>query len=196
MSESGKPCCRLQYCLRRTALPADAATEADRIAALEAQLQQQQAAMQQQQRMMEAMQAELQRLKADEAGAPVATRKLWPQQPAPAASAATSGVTASEQKLSMTSLWLRPGGRRSTISSGWTPTGQDTLRVTTIPTQSGAYGNDGDFLFSVRQSRLGVKGDYGPDMTYKLEGELFGVGGGPGSDHVACGMPMRRTRIS
>ena len=48
--------------------------------------------------------------------------------------------------------------------------------MTTIPTQSGAFGNDGNFDFSVRQSRLGVKGDYGDDITYKLEGELYGVG--------------------
>ena len=56
------------------------------------------------------------------------------------------------------------------------PDWEDTLRVTTIPTQSGTFGNDGDFVFSVRQSRLGVKGGYGEDITYKLEGELFGVG--------------------
>ena len=46
------------------ALNAGAATEAERIAALEAQLNQQKAAMRQQQRMIEAMDAELQRLKA------------------------------------------------------------------------------------------------------------------------------------
>ncbi len=56
------------------------------------------------------------------------------------------------------------------------PDWEDTLRVTTIPTQSGAYGNDGDFVFSVRQSRLGIRGGYGDDVTYILEGELFGVG--------------------
>jgi uncharacterized membrane protein len=45
-------------------LNADAATDAERIAALEEQLNQQKAAMQQQQQMIEAMGAELQRLKA------------------------------------------------------------------------------------------------------------------------------------
>ena len=60
------------------------------------------------------------------------------------------------------------------------PDWQDTLRVTTVPTQGGAYGNNGDFVFSVRQSRLGVQGNYGEDITYKLEGELFGVGSDQG----------------
>ena len=47
-------------------LTAEAATDAERIAALEAQLKQQQAVMQQQQRMMETMNAELQRLKTND----------------------------------------------------------------------------------------------------------------------------------
>jgi hypothetical protein len=102
MSESRRALLPIAVLLASTALPAGAATEADRIAALEAQLQQQQAAMQQQQRMMEQMQAELQRLKADEAAAPVATTQAVAAAPAPAASAATSGVKASEKKLSMT----------------------------------------------------------------------------------------------
>ena len=45
---------------------------------------------------------------------------------------------------------------------------QDTLRVTTIPTQSGTFGNDGDFVFSVRQSRLGVRGAYGDEVLAAL----------------------------
>jgi len=60
------------------------------------------------------------------------------------------------------------------------PDWEDTLRVTTIPTQSGLYGNDGNFTFSVRQSRLGVKGNYGDDITFWLEGELYGVGSDQG----------------
>jgi hypothetical protein len=179
MSESRRALLPIAVLIASTALPAGAATEADRIAALEAQLQQQQAAMQQQQRMMEQMQAELQRLKADEAAAPVATTQAVAAAPAPAASAATSGVKASEKKLSMTFYGFAQADAIydfKRVDPDWA----DTLRVTTIPTQSGAYGNDGDFLFSVRQSRLGVKGDYGPDITYKLEGELFGVGGDQG----------------
>ena len=60
------------------------------------------------------------------------------------------------------------------------PNWEDTLRVTTTPTQSGTYGNNGNALFSVRQSRLGIKGEHGPDITYKLEGELFGMGSNQG----------------
>lgn len=41
------------------------------------------------------------------------------------------------------------------VDSDWS----DTLRVTTIPTTSGQYGRDGDFVDSVRQSRLGIKGE-------------------------------------
>ena len=62
-------------------LNAEAATDAARIAALEAQLQQQQAVMQQQQRMLETMNAELQTLKA---GEQVATTPVVPAAPAPA----------------------------------------------------------------------------------------------------------------
>ncbi|MCB1733260.1 MAG: hypothetical protein KDI21_22500, partial [Halieaceae bacterium] len=52
------------------ALNAGAATDAERISALEEQLQQQQAVMQQQQRMLEAMDAELRRLKSAQTAAP------------------------------------------------------------------------------------------------------------------------------
>ena len=60
------------------------------------------------------------------------------------------------------------------------PNWNDTLRVTTIPTEEGAYGRDGEFIFGVRQSRLGIKGNYGDDITYLLAAELFGVGGDEG----------------
>ena len=60
------------------------------------------------------------------------------------------------------------------------PNWDDTLRVSTIPTQSGTYGKDGDVVFGVRQSRLGIKGNYGDDITFILEAELFGVGGDAG----------------
>ena len=60
------------------------------------------------------------------------------------------------------------------------PNWNDTLRVSTIPTEDGAYGSDGEFVFGVRQSRLGIKGNYGDDITYILEAELFGVGGDEG----------------
>ena len=153
-----------------------ASTEAARISTLEAQLNQQKALMQEQQRMMEKMNAELQRLKAAESPAQVAT-------PAPAAedfgsdTDGNAGKTA--QKLSVNVYGFAMADAIydfKRVDPDW----EDTLRVTTIPTQSGLYGNDGNFTFSVRQSRLGVAGNYGDDVTFKLEGELFGVGSDQG----------------
>lgn len=158
------------------ALNAAAATDAERIAALEAQLKQQQAMMQQQQRLMETMKSELQSLKAG-AGEPVSTTAVAPVTPAPPVAA--PAVKKTGKNLSATVYgFVQADGIYDfkRVDPDWA----DTLRVTTIPTQSGAYGNDGDFLFSVRQSRLGIKGDYGPDITWKLEGELFGVGSDQG----------------
>jgi uncharacterized coiled-coil protein SlyX len=159
-------------------LNAEAATDADRIAALEAQLKQQQAVMQQQQQMMETMNAELQRLKTN-------TQASTTQQVAPGAAvttppAATAPTTASTGTSGARKLSMAVYGFAQTdaiydfkrVDPNW----EDTLRVTTIPTQGGSLGNDGNFDFSVRQSRLGVKGGYGDDITYKLEGELYGVG--------------------
>lgn len=156
-------------------LNAQAATDAERIAALEAQLKQQQAMMQQQQRMMDAMNAELQRLKASEQ---VATTPVAPiEQGAPilAPAPAVAGKASTKPKATMAVYGFAQTDAIydfKRVDPDW----EDTLRVTTIPTQSGSVGNDGNFDFSVRQSRLGVRGGYGDDITYKLEGELFGVG--------------------
>ena len=169
-------------------LSADAATDAERITTLEEQLRQQRAAMQQQQQMLEAMDAELKRLKAANSRPLPATEVVAEQQVAAADDAAADDAAADDaggpdtddaRKLSMTFYGFAMADAIydfKRVAPDW----EDTLRVSTIPTQSGAYGNDGDFLFSVRQSRLGVKGNYGNDVTYKLEGELFGVGSDQG----------------
>jgi len=157
-------------------LNAHAATDAERITALEAQLEEQKAAMQQQQRMLEAMEAELKRLKA---GPAVSTTQVAEG----AGVAATAGAAgAAPRKSSQLSASVYGFAQADAIYDfkRVDPDWEDTLRVTTIPTRSGTYGNDGDFVFSVRQSRLGIKGDYGDDVTFKLEGELFGVGGDEG----------------
>lgn len=178
MSDTRKSLLSVAVLWASCVLSADAATDAERIAALEAQLKQQQAMMQQQQRMMETMNAELTRLKA---GQPAVTTvapgteavPIVPGTQAPA-TAATTG-TGAKRKASMTAYGFAQADGIydfKRVDPDWT----DTLRVTTVPTQSAQFGNDGDFLFSVRQSRLGFKGDYGPDITWKLEGELFGVG--------------------
>ena len=154
-------------------LPAHAVTDAQRISALEAQLDKQQQAL-------DAMRTELSRLKAD---APA------PAQAATTAAAAGEGDATSvtedippqqaEKKLTAEIYGFVQGDAIydfKRVDPDW----DDTLRVTTIPTQKGIYGNNGDFIFSVRQSRLGVKGNYGEDITYILEGELFGVGADQG----------------
>lgn len=172
-------------------LNAEAATDAERIAALEQQLNQQKAVMQRQQIMMETMQAELQRLKADStttavnAGAnmaePFGSAPVPAQLPAQSATAAvgTAAPTAPAPKFTAQVYGFVMADAIydfKRVNPDW----QDTLRVTQVPTRSGAYGNDGNFVFSVRQSRLGVKGGYGDDITYRLEGELFGVGSDQG----------------
>tara|TARA_R110002073_G_scaffold7299_1_gene41653 strand:- start:2 stop:667 length:666 start_codon:yes stop_codon:yes gene_type:complete len=172
-------------------LNAEAATDAERIAALERQLNQQKAVMQQQQIMMETMQAELQRLKADSTttavnadanmAEPFGSAPVPAQLPAQTATVAggTAAPTAPAPKFTAQVYGFVMADAIydfKRVNPDW----QDTLRVTQVPTQSGAYGNDGNFVFSVRQSRLGVKGGYGDDITYKLEGELFGVGSDQG----------------
>ncbi|MDH4040099.1 MAG: DcaP family trimeric outer membrane transporter, partial [Gammaproteobacteria bacterium] len=155
---------------------AEGAGDADRISALEAQLNQQKAAMQQQQKMIEAMDAELKRLKASEDAAATSTAVIATGQ-APAS--APAARASSPSKLSVDVYGFAQTDAIydfKRVDPNW----EDTLRVTTIPVQSGLYGNDGNFTFSVRQSRLGIKGAYGDDITFKLEGELFGVGSDQG----------------
>jgi hypothetical protein len=55
------------------------------------------------------------------------------------------------------------------------------LRPSKIPTTPGLYGSDGEAIFSVRQSRLGVQGSVpaGPyDVKAKIEFDFFGRGTG------------------
>jgi hypothetical protein len=172
------------------ALNASAATDAERISALEAQLQQQKAAMEQQQRVLQAMDAELKRLKSGQAvGQPVIADETVVD---PAIPAEDFGTDPAATMASAPEASARTASRLSADVYGFAmadaiydfkrvaPDWEDTLRVSTIPTQSGAYGNNGDFNFSVRQSRLGIKGNYGDDVTFILEGELFGVGSDQG----------------
>ncbi len=158
---------------------ANAATDAERIQALEAQLNQQKAAMEQQQRLLEAMDAELKRLKTGEAAPAAPEQEVFGALPAPAVASAPAPATTTKPKASANVYgFVMADGIYDfkRVDPDW----EDTLRVTTIPTQGGAYGNNGNFVFSVRQSRLGVQGNYGDDITYKLEGELFGVGSDQG----------------
>jgi hypothetical protein len=134
--------------------------------------------MQQQQRMLESMTAELERLKAGESETELTTTAIVPKDSAVVDE--TSKISRSgANKLTATIYGFAQADAIydfKRVDPDW----DDTLRVTTIPTQSGTYGNDGDVIFSVRQSRFGVMGNYGENITYKLEGELFGVGSDQG----------------
>lgn len=158
---------------------AGAATDAQRISALEEQLNQQKAVMQQQQRMLEAMSAELERLKTGEATteASVATVAAAAQ-PLPPADRKQAKLQGARKLTADIYGFVQADAIYDfkRVAPDW----EDTLRVTTIPTQSDTYGNNGDFIFGVRQSRLGIKGNYGDDITFKLEADLFGVGSDQG----------------
>jgi hypothetical protein len=63
------------------------------------------------------------------------------------------------------------------------PDWNDTLRVSTVPTRGEPYGGDGEFVTSVRQSRMGMTASYptdNGDVTALLEYEWFGTGGDAG----------------
>ena len=154
-----------------------AATDAERINQLEQQLMQQR-------QLLDAMAAELEALKAAASDAGVALEDT----------VVVTGVQDAEGET-QTPLESTAGtdpGKLSLQLYGFAmadaiydfkrvdPNWNDTLRVSTIPTEAGQYGQDGEFVFSVRQSRLGVKGNYGDHVTYLLEAELFGVGGDEG----------------
>ena len=79
---------------------ANAATDAERIQALEAQLNQQKAAMEQQQRLLEAMDAELKRLKTGEAAPAAPEQEVFGAPPAPAVASAPAPATTTKPKAS------------------------------------------------------------------------------------------------
>jgi hypothetical protein len=60
------------------------------------------------------------------------------------------------------------------------PAWDDTLRPSRIPTTDGLYGDDGQAVLGIRQSRLGVQATLanvsGADLYTKFEFDLFGVG--------------------
>jgi len=61
------------------------------------------------------------------------------------------------------------------------------LRPSRIPTIDGLYGEDGETIFSVRQTRLGFLADYPTtwgDFTTKVEVDFFGVGSDAGQTTV------------
>jgi hypothetical protein len=138
------------------------------------------AIVEQQQKMIEDLRGEVQSLKSQPAGKAVPVEQLDTES-TPVAAMTRAEAMEKEGKLPL-SVNVYGFAMADAIYDfkRVDPNWQDTLRVTTIPTTSGAYGEDGNFTFGVRQSRLGVKGRYGDDISFLLEAELFGVGGDEG----------------
>ncbi len=161
---------------------AHAATDAERIQALEQQLQQQKAIMEEQQRTLELMQQELQRLKGDVPLQESAVHADPEAAPAPIAVAPAPTDQVQETLLGFDLYGFVMADAIydfKRVDPDW----NDTLRVTTIPTTDGQFGEDGEFVFSVRQSRLGIKGEWDTEagkVTALFESELYGVGGDAG----------------
>lgn len=67
------------------------------------------------------------------------------------------------------------------------PDWNSALRPSKIPTEEGLYGDDGETIFSVKQTRLGVLADYPTsygDFKSKVEIDFFGVGADAGQTTV------------
>jgi outer membrane DcaP-like protein len=67
------------------------------------------------------------------------------------------------------------------------PNWEAALRPSKIPTTGGEFGSDGQSIFSVRQTRLGVKADgtvLGKPYEAKFEFDLFGTGADEGKTHM------------
>jgi DcaP outer membrane protein len=161
--------------------PASAATDAERIRQMERQLEQQRAVLEQQQHTMEAMQHELELMKAGQS-AVIETQTLSPADSPPEPAVADTTTTAKPKGLDFDIYGFVMADAIydfKRVDPDW----NDTLRVTTIPTQEGAFGPDGEVVYSVRQSRLGFKADYDTGagaVSALLEAELYGVGGDAG----------------
>ena len=156
-----------------TAPSAMAATDAERIRMLEEQLALQKANLEQQQQALEAMEAELQQLKSGQSPDQALAAEEGPM-------IEVNPEPASSPKLEVYGFVMADSIYDfKRVDPDW----NDTLRVSTIPTQDGLYGADGEFVFSVRQTRLGLKSDIDTDIGhfgFLLEAELFGVGGDAG----------------
>ena len=151
-------------------LAANAVSDPERIEQLEAQLKQQQEMLQQ-------MQRELQELKAqqtEQAVRPQQPRELEAERPLVVDE---DGPDLDFQIYGFVMADAIYDFKR--VDPDW----NDTLRVTTIPTEDGLYGSDGEVVYSVRQSRLGFAGKYNTpagEVAALFEWELFGVGGDAG----------------
>lgn len=150
-----------------------ASGDAERIRALEAQLQQQRDMMAQQQKMLEAMQAELDRLKAGEPAVATSTLEATPEARMP--------VPAVVDEVGGNELNLYGHVQLDGIHDfkRVDPTWESTLRPSTIPTVKGEFGTDGQTIISVKQTQFGFRGKtatpFGQVNSW-FEFDFFGTG--------------------
>ena len=152
------------------------ATEAERIRALEAQLEAQKAMMAEQQRMLDAMQRELQQLKADQSPAAIEEETLaQAEEPSPMQPAAKDQMSIDFYgHIQLDAIY---------DFDRVDPTWESTLRPSTIPTVDGTFGDDGNTIFSVKQTQMGFRADIPTAMGEVkswFEFDFFGTGSDAG----------------
>ncbi len=150
-----------------------ASTDAERIRALEAQLEQQRALMEQQQQMLQAMEAELERLKT---GQP-------PEEQLATAERLPVEVEADEVSGYELNVYGHIQLDAIYDFNRVDPTWESTLRPSAIPTLDGQYGADGNTIVSVKQTQMGFKAQFPSPMGQVrtwFEFDFFGTGSDAG----------------
>ena len=162
-----------------------AASESDRILALESQLAAQREVMAAQQQMLEAMQREIDALKTGRTptelptlvDAPTGTTEIAPSAPAREPSQAAAESKPELELYGHFQLDAIYDFKRVD------PTWESTLRPSTIPTVSNAFGDDGQTVISVKQTQMGMRGAFttpaGLVKTW-FEFDFFGTGADAG----------------
>ena len=167
-------------CTTAPVMTASAQTDDARIRMLEEQLARQQAMMEQQQQTLRSMANELQALKT---GAPPPAAKM---QPPPPEDIEESG-DAMEPDWDTDAFSVNYYGHIQIDNiydfKRVEPDYNSTLRPSTIPTQSGEFGDNGETIISVKQTQLGFKGELATPLGQVkswFEFDLFGTGSDAG----------------
>ena len=170
-----------------------ASTDAERIRALEAQLEQQRALMEQQQKMLEAMQSELERLKAGQPPTEEAQVAILEKEKLPVE------VEADELRGYELNVY---GHMQLDLIYDFErvdPTWESTLRPSTIPIEDGLYGDDGNTVVSVKQTQLGFRGQTptpGARSGPGLSSTSSAPAPTPATPSSTCAMPGPRWAVS
>lgn len=154
---------------------AQAATDAERIQMLEAQLARQAAMMAQQQKMLEAMQAEMQTLK---------TREVLFEEAIVARQELPRYARQTEEEAGL-DFQLYGHMQLDAIYDfkRVDPTWESTLRPSTIPIEEGQFGDDGVTVISVKQTQQGFRASLPTswgDAKFWFEYDFFGTGSDAG----------------